>query len=194
MAKLKIEYYLDRCVGNKQCLKNDPKTFGFSDGRAVLKGAAKEKGVFFLEKEFSAHEANNAINAGKSCPVNAISVTDVETGKNLVSSAVTFSRNLRELGAKYDDAKEFVLDPAGYFLIKIDKKKRVIEVGFCKKRNIIEVTVTGKKAIDIYMSILREKLVERPDHAAYLGRELAKAELALKYDLEYVQDDELWIK
>ena len=31
----------------------------------------------------------------------------------------------------------------------------------------------------------------RMDHAAYLGRELQKAYIALKNNLEYVQDDEL---
>ena len=29
------------------------------------------------------------------------------------------------------------------------------------------------------------------EHAAYLGKELEKAYLALKHDLEYVQDEEL---
>ncbi|HEX2172228.1 MAG TPA: DUF4346 domain-containing protein, partial [Dehalococcoidia bacterium] len=34
-------------------------------------------------------------------------------------------------------------------------------------------------------------LVSRMQHAAYLGRELAKAETALKYGMKYVQDDPL---
>ena len=52
--------------------------------------------------------------------------------------------------------------------------------------------VSGNKPIDIYQTILnKEKLDIRKDHASYLGRELQKAYLALKNNLEYVQDDEL---
>jgi len=38
---------------------------------------------------------------------------------------------------------------------------------------------------------LKKNLVENMGHAAYLGREIEKACLALKNNLEYVQDDEL---
>ncbi|KKQ34939.1 MAG: Dihydropteroate synthase [candidate division WS6 bacterium GW2011_GWA2_37_6] len=59
------------------------------------------------------------------------------------------------------------------------------------KNNII-LKVTGKKPIDIYHTILhKEKLGIRPEHAAYLGRELQKAYTALENNLEYVQDEEL---
>ena len=33
--------------------------------------------------------------------------------------------------AKYDKIKDWVMDPKGYFLIKIDKEKNCIRVGFC---------------------------------------------------------------
>lgn len=191
MAKLKVEYFLDRCVGNKQCIRNDPTNFGFAKGKAVLKGSENHNGSFVLVGEFAGRKLDNIINAAKACPVNAINVTDAKTGKNLVSSTVTLSKNFSELAAKYDDAKEFVLDPKGYFLIKVDRKKGLIEVGFCKSRNIIEIKIAGKKALDIYMTILREKIIDRTDHAAYLGRELAKAEIALENNLTYVQDDPL---
>ena len=98
----------------------------------------------------------------------------------------------REIAAEYDDLKQFVIDKAGYFLIRLDRKKGNIEVGFCKERNRIALKITGKKPIGIYHTILnKEKLQIRKDHAAYLGRELEKAYIALKNNLEYVQDDEL---
>jgi dihydropteroate synthase len=37
-------------------------------------------------------------------------------------------------------------------------------------------------------------LVSRLDHAAYLGSELAKAEIALKTGKEYIQDRGLFVK
>ena len=46
--------------------------------------------------------------------------------------------------------------------------------------------------MDIYQTMInKEKLPIRKDHAAYLGRELQKAYIALKNNLEYVQDEEL---
>ena len=99
---------------------------------------------------------------------------------------------VKEIIAEYDDAKEFVIDNEGYFLIRLDRENKNIEVAFCKERNTISSKVIGKKPIEIYQTILnKEKLPIRKDHAAYLGRELQKAYIALKYDLDYVQDEEL---
>jgi dihydropteroate synthase len=39
-------------------------------------------------------------------------------------------------------------------------------------------------------TILKMELVSRIEHAAYLGQELKKAELALKLGRSYAQDDE----
>jgi len=50
----------------------------------------------------------------------------------------------------------------------------------------------GKTAESIYVEIMELGLVTRLDHAAYLGRELAKAEVALRTGKEYVQDDFLF--
>jgi len=131
------------------------------------------------------------IQAGKACPVNAIRVTDLEKNEDLVSVEVK-EEDVKEVKAEYDDSKEFVIDKAGYFLIRLDKSKKNIEVAFCNEKNKIVLKITGKKPIDIYQTVLnKEKLPIRKDHAAYLGRELQKAYLALNYNLEYVQDDEL---
>lgn len=90
--------------------------------------------------------------------------------------------------------KEFVLDPQGYFLIRIDKEKKLIEIAHCGKRNTVEVIVRGKKPIEIYQTAIKQGLITRMDHAAYLGRELQKAYIALQLGLEYIQDDELVFK
>jgi len=48
--------------------------------------------------------------------------------------------------------------------------------------------VYGSNAIDIYNTIIRRKLIMRLEHAGYLGKELYKAELALKYGKRYRQE------
>jgi dihydropteroate synthase len=54
--------------------------------------------------------------------------------------------------------------------------------------------IKGKKAIDVYSTISKLKLVSLYEHASYLGDELRKAELAIKHDLNYIQDMELRLK
>lgn len=49
--------------------------------------------------------------------------------------------------------------------------------------------VVGKNAREVMDTLLELELVSRLDHAAYLGRELEKAELALHFNRSYAQDD-----
>ena len=44
------------------------------------------------------------------------------------------------------------------------------------------------------MSVIENKFISSLQHAADMGIELCKAELALKYDLDYIQDKDLNIK
>jgi tetrahydromethanopterin S-methyltransferase subunit A len=105
---------------------------------------------------------------------------------------VSEAKGFKELTAQYDDAKEFVIDKEGYFLIRLNRKNNTIEVAFCKEKNKMVMKMVGKKPIDIYQTIInKEKLPIRKDHAAYLGKELEKAYIALKNSLEYTQDEEL---
>lgn len=52
--------------------------------------------------------------------------------------------------------------------------------------------VAGQNARDILNTLIEMKLVSRLDHAGYLGRELEKAEIALRLKRSYVQDEPLW--
>jgi len=90
--------------------------------------------------------------------------------------------------AKHDPIKEWKQDPKGYFLIRVNNKKKMIEVGFVTPKHTITKMIYGNNAIEIYNTIVREKLLTRLEHAAYLGKELYKAELALEYGKTYVQE------
>ena len=85
-------------------------------------------------------------------------------------------------------------DPRGYFLIKINRKDRQIEVGFCEAGNVVKLVIVGKKPDEIYHAVFREGLVTKFDHAAYLGKELEKAYIALKTGAKYVQDSDLELR
>ena len=48
--------------------------------------------------------------------------------------------------------------------------------------------VEGEDARTVYLTLVRDGRVSRLDHAAYLGKELARAERCLRDGVEYVQD------
>ena len=192
MQKLRVEYDKKKCIGAGNCVGIAPDYYELLEGKATLKNSKDiGKNIHLIEGDYEDNTATSLIDAGKECPVNAIKVTDLEKNEDIVSVEVK-EEDVKEVKAQYDDATEFVLDKAGYFLIRLDKDKKNIEVAFCNEKNKIILKVTGEKPIDIYQTILnKESLNIRKDHAAYLGRELQKAYLALKNNLEYVQDDEL---
>jgi tetrahydromethanopterin S-methyltransferase subunit A len=96
--------------------------------------------------------------------------------------------------AWHDCEKEFVPDPKGFFLINIDKDSQRIIVehysGYGANAKL-NCKIIGKNAEEICATIVRLKLVSRLEHAAYLGRELQKAELALKHGKEYEQEKDI---
>ena len=106
----------------------------------------------------------------------------------------------KRLVAKYHKIKDWKMDPKGYFLIEVDKKKKVIQVGYCKffklgnvPINDMVAVIKGKTAIEIVNTLIREKFISTLQHAADMGIELHKAELSLKYDFKYIQDKDLRI-
>ena len=103
--------------------------------------------------------------------------------------------NIKEtIEAHHNPIKEWHQDPKGYFLIKVNHKKKLIEAGYVTGKHVISKMVAGKNAMDLYHTVIREKLVSRMEHAAYLGKEFYKAELALRYGKKYVQEAPLNFK
>ena len=109
--------------------------------------------------------------------------------------------------------RDIVLDPSGYFIIKIDQinKKLVVEhyLNNIDKKGIALDHLTNKpiqcdkgnkrkynrifegntaKEIGILITEKNNNLISKLDHALYLGRELQKAEESLFKDDKYIQD------
>jgi dihydropteroate synthase-like protein len=55
-----------------------------------------------------------------------------------------------------------------------------------------ELKFSGDSAKKIYQEIIKRSLITNLEHAAYLGKELGKAEIALKLGKNYVQDEDLF--
>ena len=106
----------------------------------------------------------------------------------------------KRIVAKFHKIKDWVMDPKGYFLIALDREKKLLRVGYCKfikfgnkPINDMVSIVSGKTAIEIVNTLLRENYISRLQHAADMGIELCKAEIAMKYKLKYIQDKDLEI-
>ena len=102
--------------------------------------------------------------------------------------------------AKYHKIKDWKMDPKGYFLIGVDTENKCIKVGYCKFTklgnnpvNDMVAEITGKTAIEIVNTLIREEYISTLQHAADMGIELHKAELSLRYGYKYIQDKDLLI-
>lgn len=95
----------------------------------------------------------------------------------------------------YKPSTKMIFDPRGNFIIKLDRKARKIIIDHYtpqqQKIDSFEFELTNKSYWDILNKIMEKGIVSSLVHAADIGAELAKAELALRYGLKYSQDDPL---
>ncbi len=78
------------------------------------------------------------------------------------------------------------LDKAGYFVVNLENEIILVE-HYSYKEKLLRI-IEGHDARSIYLTIVRNGWVSKLDHAAYLGKELTKAELCIRHDLKYLQD------
>lgn len=79
-------------------------------------------------------------------------------------------------------------DPKGYFIIYVDRTKGMLSMEHYQNDGMLDAVIEGHTAAEIYSPAIDRGFVSRLDHAAYLGRELARAEHALESGEPYVQD------
>jgi len=84
--------------------------------------------------------------------------------------------------------QRLVLDPAGYFVVYPDPVNRQIVLEHYTNKGVLDRVFTAANPSALYVTVIDEGLISRLDHAAYLGRELARAEQSLLSGDPYVQD------
>lgn len=89
--------------------------------------------------------------------------------------------------------KKYVADPKGSFQITIDNQRGEIIAQHYNSDLELDIQIVGKNTKAITDMIVKMGLVgdfiEAKNHAAYLGQELAKAEICLKNGIDYIQDE-----
>ena len=109
----------------------------------------------------------------------------------LLASQRPYKSGLRVQLVEVTEAKPATrlrLDPQGYFVVLIQKGKNPLYVQHYSNDGRLKHIVEGKDAATVCSTIVEMGLVSQLDHAAYLGRELAKAQLSLRTQMKYVQD------
>jgi len=80
------------------------------------------------------------------------------------------------------------LDPAGYFILYPDQRHQRLMLEHYSNKGVLTRRFTATSAASMYVTVINAELISRLDHAAYLGRELARAEYALRTGERYIQD------
>jgi tetrahydromethanopterin S-methyltransferase subunit A len=106
------------------------------------------------------------------------------------SAMVSETEKIPRMEASHTE-RDYVPDPKGYFTIHPNYKTGEISVHHHDINGKIDKIVVGKNEQDLYHTIVREGLVSRLEHAAYLGSEFIKARIAIEKKLEYDQDKHL---
>lgn len=81
-----------------------------------------------------------------------------------------------------------VTDPSGYCVIGVDRRRHLLWLEHYRTDGVLDAIIEGRAAAELYTPAIEQGLVSRLDHAAYVGRELARAEHALLTGEPYVQD------
>ncbi len=80
------------------------------------------------------------------------------------------------------------LDPAGYFVVYPDRARGRLVLEHYSNQGVLDRMFAASAPAALYAAVIEAGLISRLDHAAYLGRELARAEAALATGAAYVQD------
>lgn len=166
---------------------------------AMLSGIAMELSASILFTPEFSPKAHNSVSELKTASMMMMLARERGSApKDLgIDMLVIKEKRRREFGLLPENATEATgnekwhLDPAGCFKIEIIEDEysngKVHPGKIAVKHN--DKTIAGETAKEVLDTIIRLGLVSRLDHAGYLGRELMKAELALKFKRSYSQDD-----
>ncbi|MDH7517498.1 MAG: DUF4346 domain-containing protein [Candidatus Thermoplasmatota archaeon] len=105
-------------------------------------------------------------------------------------------REIPLITAKKTSQKDVKLDPGGFFVITVLRKNKTIQVEYYSNvyrgKKIVsgklEKVFVGDKANALCDTIVKNVPSLLPEHYAYLGRELQRAQYALEKSKGYIQD------
>jgi tetrahydromethanopterin S-methyltransferase subunit A len=86
------------------------------------------------------------------------------------------------------DPTRLILDKAGYFVVYPERRSNNLVLEHYTNQGLLDCMMEGNSTGALYTEAIERNLVTRLDHAAYLGRELARAEQSLLQGTTFIQD------
>jgi len=158
---------------------------------ALLAGMAKEVGASVIFSSEHSDKTQGSIREMRKATEMMVLTRDRPYPKDLGIDLLVLKekRRRREPPLEYETATvaklmpdEITYDPKGNFRIGIEGNQIVAVIN--------GKAVKGSRWQDVLFTLLSEGHVSLLDHAGYLGRELYKAELAIRYGRSFEQDGE----
>jgi len=164
----------------------------------LLAGIASELNIgLLLTTEASQKTKNSVKELSKAAKMMFLAKCAKQTPKNLGMNLLVLKD--KEKYALSEKNKNLKVITTGK--VEEDKLEIFSFMIFLKDEKINVLLYEGKKpklkflgtsAEDLYKRILSKNFINSLEHAAYLGRELGKAEIALQLGKNYIQDEELF--
>ncbi len=86
-------------------------------------------------------------------------------------------------------SEDWVMDEKGFFLIDPRPEEGLIYAHHYHANKEYNCSIAGETTEEVYYTILKKELISSLMHAAYLGSELQKAEILVRYNVNiYAQD------
>lgn len=109
-------------------------------------------------------------------------------------SAHVYAENFEDMSkivGKYCKFTPKFEDIAGYYVISIHQEKKEIDVSHFSCEGKLLRKINGKSSNEIFCKLSEIYFTDDKFHILYLGKELGKAEIAIKNGIEYIQDVDL---
>ncbi|MEN3004172.1 DUF4346 domain-containing protein [Dehalobacterium formicoaceticum] len=137
-------------------------------------------------------KAENSCNSNSNS-IDNCTLENEETEKPLILSFDTVKTvktfdTVETIETEEKDPNKVKLDKAGYFVIVPKADSNMIFVEHYSYNNQLLRIIKGNDSRNIYWTVIENGWITELSHAAYLGKELAIAEMSMEQGFKYVQD------
>jgi len=154
---------------------------GAKGKRPVIKNVPREHVEAFVEQVELVERIGQSDAASIVAVVREVTGRDPgPLGERVVPPAIT--------PAVAEEPRRLVPDPAGYVVVYPDPAGGRLVLEHYDNDGVLDAVIEGASPGAVYTAAIERGLLSRLDHAAYLGRELARAEQSLRTGERYVQD------
>ncbi|MEB3787816.1 MAG: dihydropteroate synthase-like protein [Desulfurococcales archaeon] len=162
---------------------------------AMLAVEASASGYLVVEEEY--RSIHGVAEAREALRLAMLSRSLLQTPRGLYSRLLVVKQSVRPrkprrpLEARLVGYVEPRMDKRGYIEVYVDHEKSVVGAAYRELgTGRVIAAFEGRHGNSVARSLIRAVGLD-PEHAAYLGAELAKAEIALKLGRSYIQDEDV---